>query len=225
MTAPNDEQPAPAASTPTRAAMRASTEASTGRRYGGGLGGRRRWFTPRVTDWSLALAGAAACLSGIVSLVSGQPGEWPVFAFHGAAGLWLLLLLAPKLRRVWPRLTRQRLWNRHTMLGVLATLVVELALGSGIWWVAGGDISLVGFGLLNWHIMLGFALGLRLATHTGDEPLAYEHGAPARLVAPGRRGFEWVKWLVRVEVLTAPDYGELLAIHTSWLTPAGRGVG
>jgi DMSO/TMAO reductase YedYZ molybdopterin-dependent catalytic subunit len=64
-----------------------------------------------------------------------------------------------------------------------------------------------------------------LATHAGDEALSYEHGAPARLVAPGRRGFEWVKWLVRVEVLTAPDYGELLAIHTSWLTPAGRGVG
>src|SRR5579863_7644743 len=90
---------------------------------------RRRWLTPRVTDWSLALAGAAACLSGLVSLVSGQPGEWPVFAFHGAAGLWLLLLLAPKLRRVWPRLVRPRRWDRHTLLGVLATLVVLLALG------------------------------------------------------------------------------------------------
>jgi DMSO/TMAO reductase YedYZ molybdopterin-dependent catalytic subunit len=76
-----------------------------------------------------------------------------------------------------------------------------------------------------WSLPLHEAASALLATHTGDEPLAYEHGAPARLVAPGRRGFEWVKWLVRVEVLTAPDYGELLAIHTSWLTPAGRGVG
>jgi hypothetical protein len=36
-------------------------------------------------------------------------------------------------------------------------------------------------------------------------------------VAPGRRGFEWVKWLERVEVLTAPDLGQVIAIFTSSL--------
>jgi hypothetical protein len=34
---------------------------------------------------------------------------------------------------------------------------------------------------------------------------------------------EWVKWLARVEVLTAPDPGQLLSIFTSSFTPAGRG--
>ena len=62
-----------------------------------------------------------------------------------------------------------------------------------------------------------------LATHVGDEPLNHDHGAPVRLVAPGRRGFQWVKWIVAVELLTAPDFGQAIAIHTSSFTPAGRG--
>jgi DMSO/TMAO reductase YedYZ molybdopterin-dependent catalytic subunit len=350
---------------------------------------------PRLTDWSLALAAGLAGATGLVSLVSGRPNLWLVFALHGAAGLWLLLLLWPKLRRVWPRLIRPRLWDRRTLLGLLATLTVALAIGSGVWWMFGGDFTFATFGLLGWHITLGFALvgvialhmwararplrvrdvrgrrqalamgalvvgaaalwpaqqlltrvfalpgarerftgsreagsysgnafpssswvadqprplatdtwsltiagavaspltlsyqdllaygdeldaildctsgfysaqrwsGARigrlldkvepiagagwvsfisitcyrwslpigearralLATHTGDEPLDHDHGAPARLVAPGRRGFEWVKWVTRIEVRTEPDPGEILAIHTSWLTPAGRG--
>lgn len=352
-------------------------------------------IAPRLTDWSLALAVGLAFLTGLVSLVSGQPRDWLVFALHGAVGLWLLLLLWGKLRRVWPRVVHLRRWDRRTILGVLAALVVLLAAGSGVWWVAGGDLFLAGFNLLNWHILLGFALTLLLAlhmlarahplrrrdlrgrrrmiryglllagaavlwpaqqvaeralalpgshrrftgsresgsfagnafpatswvadaprpldvatwrlaiggavatpltlsyddllrlddtldatldctggfystqhwhgarighlleraqprpdaqwvsfisvtgyrwslpiaearnallaTHAGDDALSHDHGAPVRLVAPGRRGFQWVKWVVRVDVLTAPDFGEILAIHTSSLTPAGRG--
>jgi hypothetical protein len=350
---------------------------------------------PRLTDWSLALGAGVAAASGLASLISGRPDLWLIFALHGAAGLWLLLLLYGKLRRVWPRLVRPRLWDLRTPLGLLATMIVLLAIGSGVWWMAGGDAYFAGFGLLGWHIILGFALvgtialhilararrlrvrdirgrrqalafgtlvlgatalwpaqqvltrvlglpgaherftgsresgsfagnafpssswvadqprpistatwrltvagavktsltlsyqdlldyddvldaildctggfytaqhwrGARigrilekaeplpeagwvsfisitsyrwslpireaqdalLATHTDDEPLNHDHGAPARLVAPGRRGFEWVKWTTRIEVLTEPDFGELVAIHTSWLTPAGRG--
>ena len=40
-----------------------------------------------------------------------------------------------------------------------------------------------------------------LATHVGGEPLTLEHGYPVRVVAPGHRGFMWVKWVSRVEVL------------------------
>ncbi|MDP9396934.1 MAG: molybdopterin-dependent oxidoreductase [Actinomycetota bacterium] len=45
---------------------------------------------------------------------------------------------------------------------------------------------------------------LLLATAVGGAPLSAGHGAPVRLVAPGRRGFWWVKWVTRVEVLDEP---------------------
>jgi DMSO/TMAO reductase YedYZ molybdopterin-dependent catalytic subunit len=350
---------------------------------------------PRLTDWSLALAGGAALASGVLSLFSGQPSMWLVFAFHGASGLWLVLLLWGKLRRVWPRLLRPRLWDRRTLFGGLALLLVALVGGSGVMWVAGGDLYFAGFNLLNWHILTGFALALAIAVHmllrakplrvrdvrgrraaltfgalalgaatlwpaqqvvervadlpgarrrftgsreadsfagnafpttswladaprpiatdtwrlriegavatqlelaynevaafsdeleaildctggfysaqhwggmrvgrllerakplptavwvrfvsvtgyrwslplaeahaallavrVGGEALAHAHGAPLRLVAPGRRGFQWVKWVVHVELLTEPDPAEILAIHTSSFSPAGRG--
>ena len=40
---------------------------------------------------------------------------------------------------------------------------------------------------------------LLLATELGGRPLDAGHGAPVRLVVPGRRGFHWVKWVVAVE--------------------------
>jgi DMSO/TMAO reductase YedYZ molybdopterin-dependent catalytic subunit len=45
---------------------------------------------------------------------------------------------------------------------------------------------------------------LLLATRIAGEPLRPGHGAPVRLVAPGRRGFWWVKWVARIEVIDAP---------------------
>ena len=353
-------------------------------------------MSPRLTDWSIALAAVLAFMTGVVSLVSGLPQEWFIFVLHAMGGFWLLLLLWGKLRRVWPRLIHLRRWDRRTTFGLLALLLVTFALGSGIWWAAGGSWEFAGFNLLNWHIVLGFVLtaaivfhmfsrakrlrkrdivgrrralhfsalllggvglwpaqqlavcvlnlpgtrqrftgsreigsyagnafptsswvadaprpidaqtwrlsldgavimpryfsyeelvaagdeleatldctggfystqhwrGIRigrllddaglhadvgyvslisvtsyrwslpleearmalLATHIGQEPLSHEHGFPLRLVAPGRRGFEWVKWITRVEVLPAPDNGQVLSIFTSSLTDAGRGV-
>ncbi len=361
----------------------------------GGAGWRRWRLSPRLTDWTLALTAGAAIVTGVVGLDSGHAEQWAIFALHGVAGFWLLLVLWGKLRRVWPRIISPRRWDRRTFFGLGATLVVGLVGGSGVWWVAGGDIALGGFNLINWHILLGFALGVLvlahmwarakrlrprdlggrrqalrygalalasivlwpaqqavdlalalpgarrrftgsrevasyagnafptsswvadaprplaldawrltiagavahpqalsyddllstpdgleatldctggffstqrwrgaqvgalldraqplpdaqwvgfvsvtgyrwslpmaearealLATHVGDEPLSHEHGAPARLVAPGRRGFQWVKWVVRIEARADQDYGELLAIHTSSFTPEGRG--
>ncbi len=334
-------------------------------------------------------------MTGVISLISGHPQEWLVFVLHAIGGFWLLLLMWGKLRRVWPRMVQPRRWDRRTIFGLLAFVVVVLALGSGIWWVTGGDVSFVGFNLLNWHILLGCMVttiivfhmvvrakrlrkrdivgrrravhfsvlliggvalwpveqftegilnlpgakqrftgsrevgsfsgnafptsswvadhphpidaeawrltldgavtsprefsyqeiasagdeleatldctggfystqrwrGIRvgrlldevalsgdaryisfvsvtsyrwslpleeaqnalLATHSGEESLSHEHGFPLRLVAPDRRGFEWVKWITRIEVLTAPDSGQVLSIFTSSLTDAGRG--
>src|SRR5262245_10873527 len=120
---------------------------------------------PRLTDWSLALAVGVAFASGIVSLISGRPEQWLVFALHGAAGLWLLLLLWGKFARVLLRLLNPRRWDRATLFGAAAALSVALALGSGIWWVFGGDLYVVGFNLLNWHILLGLGLTLAVSIH------------------------------------------------------------
>jgi DMSO/TMAO reductase YedYZ molybdopterin-dependent catalytic subunit len=349
---------------------------------------------PRLTDWSLALATGVAFGSGIVSLVSGRAEQWLVFALHGIAGLWLLLLLWGKFARVLPRLLNPRRWDRATLLGMAALLAVALALGSGVWWVFGGDLYAAGFNLLNWHILLGIGLTLvvsahmlarakplrapdvsgrrhilragalllgaaalwpaqgavgrrlglperrftgsreagsymgnafpatswvadqplaldtaswrlhvggavrsaitlsyadlleeqaqldatldctggfysaqiwrgarvgrlldragllpsaryisfisvtgyrwslplaeaadaLLATHVGGEPLSHDHGSPARLIAPGRRGFEWVKWVVRVEALADRDEGQILSLYTSSFSAEGRGA-
>ena len=45
-----------------------------------------------------------------------------------------------------------------------------------------------------------------LATHVGDSPLSRGHGYPVRLVAPGKRGFEWVKWVTSIEVNESPKW-------------------
>ena len=352
-------------------------------------------MSPRLTDWSIALSALVACATGVISLISGHPQEWFIFALHGIGGLWLMLLLWGKLQRVWPRIIHPRRWDRSTIFGLLAMLLVVSALASGIWWVVGGELDFAGFNLLNWHIALGFAItaaivmhmfarakrlrrrditgrrrvlhfgalllggvalwpaqqlaeralhlpgaserftGSResgsyagnafptsswvadqphpidpqtwrlslagavttprdfsydelasagdtleatldctggfystqrwrginighlldqstlhpdaryvsfisvtsyrwslpleearaalLATHIDEEALAHEHGFPLRLVAPGRRGFEWVKWITRIEVLSAPDPGQVVSIFTSSFTDAGRG--
>ena len=48
------------------------------------------------------------------------------------------------------------------------------------------------------------ASSLLLATRFGGQPLDSGHGFPARLVAPDRRGFWWVKWVVALEVDELP---------------------
>jgi len=41
---------------------------------------------------------------------------------------------------------------------------------------------------------------LLLATRVGGNLLSEGHGFPARVVAPGRRGFWWVKWVTSIDV-------------------------
>jgi DMSO/TMAO reductase YedYZ molybdopterin-dependent catalytic subunit len=56
-----------------------------------------------------------------------------------------------------------------------------------------------------------------LATRVDGERLSHGHGYPLRLVAPGRRGFQWVKWVEEVRVTRRREVGEWLAIFISGL--------
>ena len=53
-----------------------------------------------------------------------------------------------------------------------------------------------------WYARMPVAEARRalLATHVAGQPLPHGNGAPCRLVAPDRRGLEWVKWVTEVDV-------------------------
>ena len=67
------------------------------------------------------------------------------------------------------------------------------------------------------------ARSMLLATRVAGEPISHGHGAPVRLVAPGHRGFQWVKWVVAIEVHDGPDPGAFASTIWSSYTPEGRG--
>ena len=50
------------------------------------------------------------------------------------------------------------------------------------------------------------ARGFLLASRVEDEALSHGHGFPMRLVAPERRGFEWVKWVTEIEISAIPAW-------------------
>ena len=64
-----------------------------------------------------------------------------------------------------------------------------------------------------------------LATHVGGEPLSHGHGGRSAWSRPGRRGWQWVKWVhARSSCHDGPDPAAL-ASAGSWssFTPEGRG--
>ncbi|KAB1186566.1 MULTISPECIES: molybdopterin-dependent oxidoreductase [Haloferax] len=72
--------------------------------------------------------------------------------------------------------------------------------------------SVTGF---RWSFPIEEAREMLLATHVGGEPLSHGHGAPLRLVAPNRRGFQWVKWIDTVELRRHRDSAQWLAVLVS----------
>ncbi|WP_135303854.1 molybdopterin-dependent oxidoreductase [Haloarcula amylovorans] len=68
-----------------------------------------------------------------------------------------------------------------------------------------------------WSLPIEEARDAVLATHVDDERLSHGHGFPLRLVAPGRRGFQWVKWIEEIRVDKRRELGEWIAIFVSGL--------
>ncbi|HEY8601187.1 MAG TPA: molybdopterin-dependent oxidoreductase [Thermomicrobiales bacterium] len=51
-----------------------------------------------------------------------------------------------------------------------------------------------------WPLPLAEARRSLLATRVNGEILSHAHGFPLRLIAPERRGFQWIKWLTTIEI-------------------------
>lgn len=135
----------------------------------------------RATDWSLALLVALAVATGALGMASGGDGSAWIWWLHGWGGAALVVLCVVKLRRVWPRLSPRR-WDRRSLAGVLATALVLGALVSGFVWSGGGDAYLLGFNLLNWHVVSGVVLALGVGLHAllRARPLRKRHMADRR---------------------------------------------
>jgi DMSO/TMAO reductase YedYZ molybdopterin-dependent catalytic subunit len=68
-----------------------------------------------------------------------------------------------------------------------------------------------------WSLPVEEARDALLATRVDGADLSHGHGAPMRLVAPGRRGFQWVKWVEAVRVTRRRELGEWIAVFVSGL--------
>jgi cytochrome b561 len=68
-----------------------------------------------------------------------------------------------------------------------------------------------------WSLPIEEAREALLATHVDGQRLNHGHGFPVRLVAPDRRGYQWVKWVETVEVSESRDLSESVAIFVSGL--------
>jgi cytochrome b561 len=86
-----------------------------------------------------------------------------------------------------------------------------------------GHVRIVSHTGYRWSFPLSVARGMLLATHVGGEPLSHDHGAPVRLVAPGHRGFQWVKWVERIELQADADPGAPASTVWSSFTAKGSG--
>jgi len=73
-------------------------------------------------------------------------------------------------------------------------------------------VSVTGY---RWSLQIEEARDALLATHVGGEQISHGHGAPLRLVAPGRRGFQWVKWIERIDVRRRADPAQWLVTLVS----------
>jgi len=103
----------------------------------------------------------------------------------------------------WARQAWEGVWLRRLLDGGgPGTAGTMGTTGSGT--AAAGAIEVVSVTGYRRRFPVGEAGRLLLATRVGGAPLSPGHGFPARLVAPGRRGFWWVKWVERIEVGARP---------------------
>ncbi|ELZ22756.1 oxidoreductase molybdopterin binding protein [Halosimplex carlsbadense 2-9-1] len=104
-------------------------------------------------------------------------------------------------------------YSEHDWRGVRVGDLLDAAdPGEGAAWVQFRSVT--GY---RWSLPVEEARDALLATHVDGDRLSHGHGAPTRLVAPGRRGFQWVKWVESVRVTRRRGLGEWIAVFVSWV--------
>jgi DMSO/TMAO reductase YedYZ molybdopterin-dependent catalytic subunit len=121
--------------------------------------------TPRATDWGLAALVAALIASGVLTLFAGSSSSAWVYDLHDALGVAIAVLLAVKLRRVWPRLSRRAASQGGRVASIAGLVIVVAALASGFLWSDGVTPAPAGYSLLSWHEALGAVLVAAVAVH------------------------------------------------------------
>jgi hypothetical protein len=87
-------------------------------------------------------------------------------------------------------------WSEQVWTGVS---VAELLAARGAS-ASAREVSVVSVTGHRWAFPLDDLRHALLCTHVGGEVLTPGHGYPLRLVVPDRRGFQWVKWVDRIEL-------------------------
>jgi DMSO/TMAO reductase YedYZ molybdopterin-dependent catalytic subunit len=77
--------------------------------------------------------------------------------------------------------------------------------------VKGGahSVTVTGVTGYNRRFSLDEARSALLAVAVAGQPMSDDHGFPARLVMPGHRGFDWVKWVTQITVNEGGDIWQL----------------
>jgi DMSO/TMAO reductase YedYZ molybdopterin-dependent catalytic subunit len=118
-----------------------------------------------VTDWGLAALIAALVVTGFLTLFAGSPHAAWIIAAHDACGIAIAMLVAIKLRRVWPRLVGRPARPDRRAAGIGAAAAVACCLLAGFLWAGGWNVAPAGYTLLSWHDALGALLVVVVAVH------------------------------------------------------------